>query len=56
MQNQMTQKVNFYVAIGFIASFGIFMTVTIVQSFNKNAFIVKYMSSPIVLDYEIDGY
>ncbi len=56
MENPLKQKVNFYVSLGFVLSFGFFMALTVVQAFHKDAFLLKYVSSPIVLEYDLETY
>ena len=43
------QNVNFVISTLFIAVFGFFMTVTVVQALNKDAPILKHIASPIEL-------
>jgi len=50
MKNPMTQQVNFYISIAFIASFGFIVAVSIIQVLNPKAPLVQHISSPITLD------
>lgn len=56
IQSQLNQKVDFYVSVAFIAAFGFFMSVTVVQAFDRSAPFVKHVASPIVLNYDIVNF
>ncbi|MDO8481507.1 MAG: hypothetical protein Q7S75_00270 [bacterium] len=51
MRGQLTQKVNFIVSATFIATFGFFLTVTIVQALNDNSPLWGFIATPIELRY-----
>ena len=49
MRNPLTQQVNFYVSIAFVAVFGFFTAITVGQALNKDAPLVAKFASPVVL-------
>jgi hypothetical protein len=49
MKNPLTQKVNFYISVAFIACFGFFITISVVQVLNPKAALVQHISSPLIL-------
>jgi hypothetical protein len=49
-KNPLTQVVNFYISIGFIASFGFIIAISVIQSVNPSAPITHFISSPISFD------
>ncbi len=55
-QQPLYQAVNFYVSVAFIATFGFFMSITVVQAFDRSAPLVKHIASPVVLDYDIVNF
>jgi|GEM_PF-2131274 len=50
--NPLTQKVNFYISIAFIASFGFIISLSVIQSLNPRAALVQHIKSPITFDEE----
>jgi hypothetical protein len=47
MRERLTQKVNFFISVSFIAVFGVFMTITVVHALNATVPIWSDLATPV---------